>query len=209
MCLSSEAPKRPLVHSGLESGDLITLVPCDLPALNSAQLWLVPTTLLREPGSAIDYARELRSVTSLLLTLPCGLAPNLPLASLAEVNLPLPTANTAVSLAVTQRICFTLVLLCNRISTTLSLCSVTLWSRKIFLWLQTLFLETKIRHCIGCFLCVTARSLGLPDLHSSHCDGFSQLQLLHADAACKHLVSDAGCIVSCLLSWGCPVDPMA
>ena len=118
------------------------------------------------------------SEASLLLILPFSLAPNPPLVSLAEVNLLLPTANAAVSLAATQRICFTLVLLCNRISMILSLCSVTLWSRKIFLQPQILFLETEIRHCTGHFLCVTARSLGLPDPHSSHCDQFSWLQLI-------------------------------
>lgn len=62
MCLSSEAPRHSLVHSGLESGDLDTFFPGDLPAL--VQLLLVPTALPREPWSDIDYARELRSVTA-------------------------------------------------------------------------------------------------------------------------------------------------
>lgn len=77
--------KPPNAHSGLESGDSVPSVPQDLPAPYLAQLLLVPTALNREPWTDVDYAKG--SEVLLLLTLPCGLAPNLSVASLAEVNL--------------------------------------------------------------------------------------------------------------------------
>lgn len=79
--LHNEVPMCPLIHCGLEVGDLATLVPYT-PALQLALILLVPITFTRKLGSDhIDYAHGLRSVTD-VDTAP-WFCPNLLLASFA------------------------------------------------------------------------------------------------------------------------------
>lgn len=112
------------------------------------------------------------SEASLLLIVPFGLAPNRPLASLAEVNLyflglmQLSPLLWHREFAPQYRCCVIGLQPCH-------LCIYFVIQKNIPATTDPLFGE--IRRGIGHFLCVNTRSVALADLHSSHCDQFSWL----------------------------------